>query len=263
MSILKSSPGASTDAESGAIADDQTVARNSATRVKRTDGTTAPPFRLTRANAPEEARKRMPEAQRVQAERLITAMRQAMTLRGLSERALAAELGITLGSTHKYFTYQVLPGRVSTDVMARLARTLGVTVDALLRYFETGEMQTSVSWEDVESWLRSNASNEHLPRMFEALTAAAASGRIGTSAAAAPAEPKTREVYEWPIQTLKDAGLPDYLREGMGLTDEALKALAVDGVFDDRLIEAFSVATNIETRAVREAFEQRLPVPGY
>lgn len=242
---------------------DQSSASNASSQVRHADAPAAAPVRLTRANAPEEARKRLPEAQRVQAERLIAAMRQAMTLRGLSERALAAELGITLGSTHKYFTYQVLPGRVSTDVMARLARTLGVTVDALLRYFETGEMQTSVTWEDVESWLRSSASNEHLPRMFEALTAAAASGRIGTAAAGAPAEPAVRELYDWPIQALKDVALPDYLREGMGLTDEALRALAVDGVFDDRLVEAFSVATNIEAQAVREAFEQRLPVPGY
>lgn len=218
--------------------------------------------RLTRANAREESRKRWPEAQRLQVERLVTAMRQAMAQRGLSERALAREMGITLGTTQKYFTYQVLPGRMSTEVTARLAALLGVTVDALLRFFETGDYGSSIGWREVESWLRSSASSEHLAKMFEALTAAAQSGRLG-GAPVPEGEPAPPPPYEWPILALAEAGISDALRERMGLSDDRLRALAVEGVFDDELVEAFSVATNIEADAVRDAFMQRQPVEGY
>jgi hypothetical protein len=46
----------------------------------------------------------------------------------------------------------------------------------------------------------------------------------------------------------------------MGLTEEALEALALRGEFDDALVEAFAIATNWEEEEVRKAFEKRVPI---
>lgn len=46
----------------------------------------------------------------------------------------------------------------------------------------------------------------------------------------------------------------------MGLTDDALERLATSGEFDDDLVEAFSVAANLDEAAVREAFRTRTSV---
>jgi hypothetical protein len=73
-------------------------------------------------------------------------------------------------------------------------------------------------------------------------------------------EPAAMPRYDWPLQELDNANVSAALRQRMGLTDEALELLATTGTFDDELVEAFSVAANLDEAAVREAFSSRTAV---
>jgi transcriptional regulator with XRE-family HTH domain len=190
-------------------------------------------------------------------ERFTQALRQAMAKHRWSERRLASELGITIGTTQKYFRYQVNPFKVGTGINRQLARLLGITLDSLVQFYETGEYTSDLSFEDVVSWVSSNAGLEHLGPMLDAMSSAGQ--RIGLDASC-PAKTSKPEPYTWPRRELQDAGISDALRQRMGLTDEALDRLEKDGVFDDALVEAFAVATNYEEEAVRDAFASRTPV---
>lgn len=198
----------------------------------------------------------------VQTARFIQVLRQAMVRNRLSERRLATELGLTIGTTQKYFRQRVHPLRVATSVSRELARLLGVTVDALLAFYETGEFRNDLKLEEVASWLRSDAGVQHLAPMLEAMSDL---GRRlvtcetgGTPKVGPPPPPR----YEWPLEELESAQVSRALRERMGLSDEVLERLATTGEFDDDLVEAFSVATNLEEAAVREAFLTRTAVTG-
>lgn len=74
------------------------------------------------------------EAVAPEVERFAQALRQAMVRNKLSERRLATELGITIGTTQKYFRYRVHPLKVATGINQELARLLGITLDALLTF---------------------------------------------------------------------------------------------------------------------------------
>lgn len=173
-----------------------------------------------------------------------------------SERRLATELGVTIGTTQKYFRSMVHPLRVSTGVNRRLAVLLGITLDALVKFYETGEFESDLSFDEIVSWVRSTAGTEHFSRILEAMTAA--SQRTLAVAALPPAQEK--RPYIWPREELQGAEVPEWLQERMGLTREALDLLEQDGVFSDELVAAFAVATNYEEEAVREAFTKRQPV---
>lgn len=189
-------------------------------------------------------------------ERFAAALRQVMAKHGWSERRLATELGITIGTTQKYFRAMVHPLRVSTGINRRLSVLMGITLDALVAYYETGVYESDISFEDVVSWVRSSAGAEHLSGMLEAMTAA--SQRSIAVAALPPAEGKP--LYSWPRKELEDARVPDWLQEKMGMTTQVLDQLERDGTFTEELVAAFAVATNLEEEAVREAFTNRKPV---
>lgn len=194
----------------------------------------------------------------VQVARFIQALRQAMVRNRLSERRLAAELGLTIGTTQKYFRQRVHPLRVATSVSRELARLLGVTVDALLVFYETGEFRNELTFEEVASWLRSDAGARHLAPVLEAMSDLGR--RLATGGKGDESEPPHLPRYDWPMQELEEAKVSRALRERMGLGDEALERLATTGEFDDDLVEAFSVAVNLEEEAVRQAFLTRTPV---
>jgi hypothetical protein len=140
--------------------------------------------------------------------------------------------------------------------MAKLAALAGVTVDALLRFFDSGELDSGIGRAEVETWIRSSASSEHLGWMFDALSAAAHSGLMQP----APPAPPALAVYDWPILALQQRGVTDKWRERMGLSDDVLKALAVDGVFDEELVDAFAFAMGgLDADLVRQAFTNRVP----
>lgn len=189
-------------------------------------------------------------------ERFAQALRQAMVRHGLSERKLAIELGITIGTTQKYFRYKVHPFKVATGINRELARLLGITLDALVAFYETGEFRNGLGFEEVATWLRSEAGVEHMAPILRAMSELGQ--RVVEPAAELVASLRPR--YEWPIQELHNAGVSEALRRRMGLTEEALERLATTGEFDDDLVEAFSVAVNLEEDTVREAFSRRTAV---
>lgn len=194
-------------------------------------------------------------------ERFAQALRQAMAVNGFSERRLGTELGITIGTTQKYFRGAVNPMNVSTRINKGLAEQLGVTLDQLVHFYETGEFDSVLTFEQVVAWIRSRAGHEHVAPIVCSLSEAASRAKEGRALpAACEPEPARPEPYTWPEQELADVGLSDALRERMGLGEEAMRRLREDGEFDDALVEAFSVAVNLEEDAVREAFKNRRPV---
>lgn len=180
-------------------------------------------------------------------ERFAKALRQAMAANHWSERQLAKQLHITIGTTHKYFRSGVHPLRVATEINRNLARVLGITLDALVHFYETGEYENQLSFNEVISWVRSSAGMEHIGPILEAMS----------SATNKKSDLAGMEPYTWPREELDQAEVPQRLRERMGLTQEVLDGLEKHGVFDDELVEAFSVATNLEEDAVRDAFTKR------
>lgn len=174
-----------------------------------------------------------------------------------SERHLAGELGITIGTTQKYFRGKVHPLSVQTRVSHKLAKVLGITLDALVRFYETGEFASDLSFAEVVSWVRSSAGLEHLGPMLNAMSSAGQRIGLDGEGCVHASAPKP---YTWPREELREAGISDVLRQRMGLTDEALDRLERSGEFDDALVEAFAVAVNLQEDAVRQAFSQRVPV---
>ncbi len=189
-----------------------------------------------------------------QARRFAEALRRAMIKHKCSERKLGAMLGVTVGTTQKYMRYKVHPLKVGTGINSKLASLLGITLDDLVRYYETGEERSGVSFEQVLSWVNSEAGVEHLGSMLSALAG------VGGSCSKAT-EPEAVQPFTWPLEELDQAGVSKALRQRMGLTEEALDALVNRGEFDDELVEAFAVATNLDETEVRKAFETRLPMP--
>jgi transcriptional regulator with XRE-family HTH domain len=202
-----------------------------------------------------------PESQRL--ERFAKALRQAMVVNQVSERKMATMLGITSGTTQKYFRGEVDPLKVGTGVNRGLARMLGVSLDQLCDFYETGkytkELSAAVGFEDVVSWMQTQDGAEHIAQILET---AARVCKQGPSLMGNCEESGAKlEPFTWPLDELKNAGVSAALQERMGLTAEVLRALVEDGKFDDELVEAFSVATNLDPREVRKAFEKRLPIP--
>jgi transcriptional regulator with XRE-family HTH domain len=192
--------------------------------------------------------------ERLEVERFVRALQQAMAVHQLSQRDLSARIGIQIGTMTKYLRGDVAPLRVATGIQSALARVLGVTTDALVAYYRCGEYATAIDCADVVSWIRSDALQADLPALLEALREA------GQRWMGELPPPVTLAPYLWPIEELKEAGLSDKFRQRLGLTDEALKRLATSGEFDEELAEAFSVACNYELGAVLEAFQNRRPI---
>jgi transcriptional regulator with XRE-family HTH domain len=199
-------------------------------------------------------------AEKEQIARFIGCLNQAMVAGRLSQRQLCERIGITIGSLTKYLRGSVAPLKVGTGIQAALARELGVTLDALVAYYEQGEYATAVSVEEVESWIRSEAGQEDLPRLMASLTDAGQRWLGGSAEPAALSPARTVPPYTWPIEELQEVGVSEKFRERLGLTDEALKRLAATGEFDEDLAEAFGIACNYDTQAVIEAFQQRQPI---
>ena len=191
-------------------------------------------------------------------ERFVKAIRTALIgPPGFTQRELCKELGVTIGSLSKYLRGEVHPSKVGFAVQAHLARVLGHDIDALAKYYETGMWESELSIDDITGWLANTAAAEDLPAVMQSV--AVMSARVTAGGVTAEITLK-KEAYTWPMEALQEAGITYKLREKMGLGNEVLRALTAEGEFDDELVEAFSVATNLEEGAVREAFEKRQPV---
>lgn len=199
----------------------------------------------------------MPQRSGDPVELFVKAIRTALIIPpGRSQRDLCTDLGCTIGSLSKYLRGEVHPTKVGFEIQAKLAGVLGHSIDELHRYYETGEWTSDLTLDDVTGWLQSTAGTEDFPAIMQSL--AAASARMGKP----PAEPIAvkPEPYTWPMEALQEAGITDKLRERMGLGNEVLKELTLNGAFDDELVEAFSVATNLDEGEVRQAFTDRVPI---
>lgn len=191
----------------------------------------------------------------MQIERFRAALLQAQALNDCSQRELSERIGITIGTMTKYLRKVVPPFKVGLGIQRLLAKELGVTLDALVAYYETGEYQTGLTLADVEGWIRSTAGQQDLPVIMKSMHEAALKALEPAEGQASPPV-----AYTWPIEALKKAKVSDGMRERLGLTDACLRLLATDGQYDDEMVEAFALVTGYATEAVRQAFSERLPV---
>lgn len=198
------------------------------------------------------------DQEREQCSRFIDCLNRAMIVGGHSQRRLSTALGITIGSMTKYLKGDINPLKVGLGIQAKLAQELGVTLDALYGYYLEGEYLTDVGVSMVESWIRSEAGQEDLPRVLSSLKDA--SERLMGEALGRKAEPAKEELYTWPMLELRDCGISEKFQERLGLTKEAMEKLATTGQFTNELAEAFGIACNYETAAVVEAFRERRPI---
>jgi len=102
-------------------------------------------------------------------ERFVQALKQALVANKYSQRELCEALGITIGTLTKYLRGSVDPSKVGVAIMRKLAGELGFTTNALIDYFETGEYRSTLSIDDVASWIRSEAGQQDLPELLMAL----------------------------------------------------------------------------------------------
>ena len=102
-------------------------------------------------------------------QRFVQSLHQALAANKLSQRELCARLGITIGTLTKYLRGSVDPRNVGVSKIRKLAESLGVTTNTLLDYYETGEYRSSLTIDDVASWIRSSAGQSDLPALLEAM----------------------------------------------------------------------------------------------
>ena len=110
-----------------------------------------------------------------QKDRFVQSLKQALVANKYSQRELCEALGITIGTLTKYLRGSVDPSKVGVAIMRKLAHELGLTTNALLDYFESGEYRSTLSIDDVASWIRSEAGQQDLPALLMALQENAAS----------------------------------------------------------------------------------------
>lgn len=199
-------------------------------------------------------------SERQQSERFAQALQQAMVVNRMSQRQLCGEMGIKIGTMTKYLNGEIKPLRVAVEIQAKLAQALGVTLDSLLRFYQTGELTTDVTVRDVESWIRSEAGQEDLPKLMASLQEAGQRWLGKPEELPGPGEEQPIAPYTWPLEELEELELSPRMREKLGLTDADLEPLVQRGEFSDELAEAFSIAANYELDAVKEAFSRREPI---
>ena len=107
---------------------------------------------------------------RLQKERFVQSLKQALIANKYSQRALCEALGITIGTLTKYLRGAVDPSKVGVAIMRNLAKELGFTTNTLLNFYETGEYHSSLTIDDVASWIRSEAGQADLPTLLTAMS---------------------------------------------------------------------------------------------
>jgi hypothetical protein len=198
------------------------------------------------------------EAQRI--ERFIQALNQAMVTRKLSQRRMAAAIGVESGTFTKYLRGTVDPAKVGSAIQEALARQLGVTLDSLMSFYRGGTYLSGVSVSQIESWIRSEAGQQDLLVLLDALSEAGRRwGGACIGASDRSQEPRLAP-YEWPAQVVDQSGLNEAILERLGITPERLDALIEQGEIADELVDGFALLLKADAGSVREAFEARLPL---
>jgi transcriptional regulator with XRE-family HTH domain len=189
--------------------------------------------------------------------RFIRALTQTMVQGGLSQRKLAAAMGVESGTFTKYLRGNVDPHKVGTAIQASLAKQLGVTLDALVAFYDEGLYLSGVDVDQVETWIRSEAGQEDLNVLLEALQAA---NQRWYAPTCPHAHTQALAPYEWPAQVVDESGLNSAILDRLGIRPEALDDLIERGEIDDELVEGFALLLKTSPAAVREAFEARMPL---
>lgn len=204
---------------------------------------------------------------RIHCERMALSIRQAMAANGFSTRQMGRALGISEGTINKYLRIHdregISPYRVGFGIMRHLAVALGVTMEQLDRFYETGEFEEgigAVALKDVEQWIRNRAIAGDLPALMASMQAA--TERItgeppAASGAEVEPEPEPLAPWTWPLEALDEAGVSGRIRERMGLDPRTLDGLVHEGVYSDEVVEALSILLNIDEEEIRLACERR------
>ena len=190
----------------------------------------------------------------IKVQRFIRVLNQAQVANHYTQRQLCAQLGITIGTMTKYLRGAVNPDRVATEIQAALAKQVGVTLDSLIAYYETGEYKSSLTVEDIVSFINSEVGQAEMPKLLAAMTNAA--GKMSLPAAE---EEKQPVKYTWPADALNQKGVSQTMLNRLGLDQEALERLA-DGIYDDDIVEGFAMAMQLPEEAVVKAFAAKEPV---
>jgi transcriptional regulator with XRE-family HTH domain len=167
------------------------------------------------------SRSTLPGEEQREIQRFAEALRRAMIKHQCSERRLATELGITIGTTQKYFKGMINPLKVATGINEKLAGLLGITLTDLVGFYRTGQASSGVELPQVLSWVRSNAGMEHMAQILLALAeVGGGNGKCGEKEA--PVQP-----FTWPLEELENA-----IRE---MAEEKAPGLYV-AIFRDRIV---------------------------
>ena len=102
--------------------------------------------------------------------RFIESLNQAMVMHDISQRKLGDEIGVSIGTITKYLRGEVNPFDVRSRITRNLAIKLGITTEALYKFYDTGEYKDTLTIKDVESWIRSTSESKDLPRILSALS---------------------------------------------------------------------------------------------
>ena len=105
-------------------------------------------------------------------QRFVQSIHQALVVNKYSQRELCAVLGITIGTLTKYLRGAVNPSNVGVSKIRALAKELGITTNSLLDYYDTGEYRSTLTIDDVASWIRSSAGQEDLAQLLAAASEA-------------------------------------------------------------------------------------------
>ena len=111
-----------------------------------------------------------PRSEAVYYERLLAALNQALVVNNISQRTLCDRMSISIGTMTKYRRAEVNPRNIKSYINSALAKELGVTLDALYSFYETGEYAESevVTPRKVEAFIRSGPGQEFLVDIIKA-----------------------------------------------------------------------------------------------
>tara|TARA_B100001121_G_scaffold269546_1_gene254193 strand:+ start:1919 stop:2680 length:762 start_codon:yes stop_codon:yes gene_type:complete len=107
----------------------------------------------------------------IDTERFRSLLTMAMVSNSYSQRKLCEHLGITMGTIQKYFKGKISPFQVRGLTMGRLADCLGVSIDSIYQYLQHGEFKSTISLEDVVSYIKAHGRKE-LPQILAACSEA-------------------------------------------------------------------------------------------
>jgi hypothetical protein len=200
----------------------------------------------------DEQRRPPDEAKRI--ERFISALSQAMAVKDCSQRRLAALMGVESGTFTKYYQGRVDPFKIGTGIQKALATVLGVTVDSLIQYYESGSYCSGVGAVEVRTWISSEADRSDLVEILAALQSAGERWQELSVALPSQLAP-----FPWPQELIEQLELPPALRERMGVGAAALEVLVQKGEYDEYLVNGFALATGLSADVVRSAFQERRP----